>query len=266
MFKAFYSLSAQPFSKEIKSSDMFASSAYQELMARLDYLKDNRGIGMVVGEAGSGKTSALRSFVSSLNPALFKVIYFPLATVTVNDFYRGLAYNLDLEPAFRKIDLFKQIQDAIMNYYVGKKITPFIILDELQLATSSFLSDLHLLFNFSMDAQNPFGMVLCGMPALAMKMSLTHHQPLTQRLIMRYKMPALSKEETKAYINHQMQLAGANYPVFSEAAIESIATVSRGWPRLINSLGTNSLVYGCQKGLKHVDEEAVRLAAIDLGM
>lgn len=106
----------------------------------------------MVGEAGSGRTSALRAFTNGLNPALYKVIYFPLSTVTVNDFYRGVAYNLALEPAFRKIDLFKQIQEGIMNYYTGKKITPFIILDELQLATSSFLSDLHLLFNFSMDA------------------------------------------------------------------------------------------------------------------
>lgn len=197
---------------------------------------------------------------------MYKAIYFPLSTVTVNDFYRGLAYNLDLEPAFRKIDLFKQIQEAIMNYYAGKKITPFIILDELQLATSSFLSDLHLLFNFSMDAQNPFVLILCGMPALSMKMSLGHHQPLAQRLIMRYKMQPLDKEETKAYIDHQMKLAGATYPVFSETAIEAMATVSRGWPRLINSLGTNSLIYGCQKGLKHIDEEAVRHAAIDLGL
>lgn len=117
MFRSFYSLSSKPFTKEINPSNMFSSTAYQELVARLDYLKDNRGIGMVVGEAGSGKTSGLRSFTTALNPSLYKVVYFPLSTVTVNDFYRGLAYNLDLEPAFRKIDLFKQIQEAILSHY-----------------------------------------------------------------------------------------------------------------------------------------------------
>lgn len=266
MFKSFYSLSSKPFSKEINSLDMFSSSSYNELTARLNYLKDNRGIGMVIGEAGSGKTSGLRSFTTSLNPALYKTVYFPLSTVTVNDFYRGLAYSLDLEPASRKIDLFKQIQEAILSFYHNKKITPFIILDELQLATSSFLSDLHMLFNFSMDAENPFILILCGMPSLSMKLSLGHHQPLNQRLIMRYKMQALSREEVKAYIEHQMTLAGSSYPIFQDAAIEAITSVSRGWPRLINSLATNSLVYGCQMGLKYVDDEAVRLAAVDLGM
>lgn len=123
-----------------------------------------------------------------------------------------------------------------------------------------------MLFNFSMDAENPYILILCGMPALSLKISLGHHQPLNQRLIMRYKMQALTKEETKAYIDYHMNLAGATYPVFSEAAIEAIAAVSRGWPRLINSLATNSMVYGCQKGLKYVDEDAVRLAAMEIGM
>lgn len=266
MFTAFYSLAARPFVKEIKAEEMYASTSHQELLARLNYLKDSRGIGMVVGEAGSGKTSGLRAFVVSLNPSLYRVAYFPLSTVTVTDFYRGLAFSLGLEPAFRKVDLFRQIQDAIWSQYAGKKIVPVIILDELQLASTKFFNDLHLLFNFSMDSENPFVLVLCGLPPLTIKMSLTHNQPLNQRLIMRYKMAPLSKEETKSYLEHQMCRAGANYPIFSETAVEAIAAVSRGWPRLINNLAATSLIYGCQKGLKYIDEDAVRQAAVELGM
>lgn len=266
MFTSFYSLSARPFVKEIKSEKMFPSSSHQELLARLGYLKDNKGIGMVVGEAGAGKTSSLRAFAASLNPALYRAVYFPLSTVTVTDFYRGLAYNLGLLPAFRKVDLFRQIQEAIQDLYSGKKVTPLIVLDELQLASTQFLSDLHLLFNFSMDSENPFILVLCGLPALSMKLSLTHNQPLNQRLMMRYQMDGLSKEETKGYLEHHMRLAGANYPIFSDSAIEAISLVSRGWPRLINNLATTSLIFGYQKGLKTIDEDAVRQAAVELGM
>jgi general secretion pathway protein A len=266
MYRSFYSLSRRPFSKEIEPGNMFGSASYEELLARLAFLKDNRGMGLVTGEAGSGKTSALRAFALSLNSSLFKVAYFPLSTVTVNDFYRGLAFSLDISPAFRKVDLFRQIQDAITESFYGKKITPLIILDELQLATPTFLNELHLLFNFAMDAHNPFILVLCGMPSLLNKLSLAHQQPLNQRLIMRYKMQPLSKPEVAAYIDHQMKLAGANYPVFTDNAIEAITTVSRGWPRLINSLASTSLVYGCQKGLQQVDEDAVRMAASEVGL
>jgi len=150
--------------------------------------------------------------------------------------------------------------------YSEKKVTPLIVLDELQFASTQFLSDLHLLFNFSMDSENPVILVLCGLPALSMKLSLTHNQPLNQRLIMRYKMDGLSKEETKGYLEHHMRLAGANYPIFSDSAIEAISVVSRGWPRLINNLATTSLIFGCQKGLKTIDEDAVRQAAVELGM
>jgi type II secretory pathway predicted ATPase ExeA len=263
MFRAFYSLSSRPFDKEIKSRDMFASASHQELLARLDYLREHRGIGLVVGEPGLGKTSTLRAFTSALNTSLYQVVYFQLSTVTVSDFYRGLAFNLDLEPAFRKIDLFQQIQGAILSLYSEKKVTPVIILDELQLASSAFLNDLHLLFNFVMDSENPFVLVLCGLAQLAVKLSLAHHQVLSQRVIMRYRMQPLTRAECGAYLEHQMRLAGARYPVFTDSAVEAIATVSRGWPRLINNLGTTSLVYGCQKNLKEIDEEAVHQASIE---
>jgi len=266
LFTAFYSLALRPFAKEIKPEQMFASSSHQELLARLSYLKDHRGIGMVTGEPGSGKTSSLRCFVASLNPSLYKAAYFPLSTVTVNDFYRRLAFNLGLEPAFRKVDLFKQIQDAVQSLFFDRKVVPVIILDELQLAGTHFLSDLHILFNFSMDSVNPFVLILCGLPHLATKLSINHHLPLNQRLIMRYKMQPLTREETKAYLNHQLNLAGAAYPVFTDTAVEAIATVSRGWPRLVNNLAATSLIYGCQNQLKYIDEEAVRQAAVELGL
>lgn len=266
MFRAFYSLAARPFTKEIKATDMFSSSSYQECQARLGYLKDNMGIGMLVGEPGSGKTAALRAFISALNPALYNTIYFPLSTVTAHDFYRGLAVSLNLQPAFRKIDLFNQIQSAVLTSYNSRKITPFIVLDEMHLASTDFLSDLHLLFNFVMDSTNPFALVLCGLPQLSVKLSLMHHQPLSQRIMTRYRMQPMGKEEVHAYVDHQMRLAGATYPVFSEPALEAVATVSRGLPRLVNNLATTALVYGCQKGLKQVSEEAVRLAAVEHGL
>ena len=266
MYRAFYSLAHRPFTKEIKAADMFPSSSFQECQARLAYLRDNRGIGLIVGEPGSGKTAALRAFMSALNPALHSPVYFPLSTVTSHDFYRGLAVGLNLQPAYRKVDLFNQIQGAILSTYQSKKVTPFIILDEMHLASSDFLSDLHLLFNFAMDSVNPFVLVLCGLPQLVVKLSLVSHQPLSQRIITRYKMQPMTRDEVVAYIEHHMKLAGATYPIFSESAVEAIATVSRGLPRLVNNLATTALVYGCQKGLKQVNEEAVRLAAVEHGM
>jgi len=262
MFKVFYSLSKRPFVKEIAPKDLFMSDNFKEVKARLDYLKNTRGIRVVVGEVGSGKTTALRLFADSLNPSLFKIIYFPLSTGTVMDFYKGLVSGLGEKPKSRKVDLFQQIQQAVTNFYQDQKITPVFILDEMQLAANCFLSDLSILFNFSMDSQNPFLLIMSGLPYFMDKLSLNQNQSLTQRIVMRYYLESLSKKEIVEYINHQLELAGANHPIFTPQAVEAISLRSRGLPRLVNNLALNSLLMGYH----NINEEIVFKACEEAGL
>ena len=83
---------------------------------------------------------------------------------------------------------------------------------------------------------------------------------------MRYQMAPLSKDEVKLYIQHQLTLAGAKYDIFSDQAIEAIASRSRGFPRLINNLATHSLLFGCNKKLEVIDDEAVFATASEAGL
>jgi len=266
MYQAFYSLSKSPFSKETRATDAFHSTAFQEVAARLTYLKKTRGMGMLTGEPGSGKTYALRAFSEGLNPSLFKVVYFPLSTGTVMDFYRGLARGLGEEPMFRKVDLFYQIQHAVQLNFRERKVTPVFVLDEMQMAKDAFLSDLSILFNFNMDAQNPFILILSGLPHLLDRLTLRRlNLPLLQRIVMQYKLEPLSKDEVASYIRHHMEQAGAKHVVFTDSALEAIATLSRGWPRLVNNLATHCLLYGYQAKKEQVDEEVVRLASEEAG-
>lgn len=266
MYKSFYSLSYTPFNKDVKTKDLFFSEDFNETMARLNYLKDTRGIGVLTGEPGIGKTSALRSFVDNLNSSLFKPVYFPMSTGSVMDFYRGIATELDEEPRFRKIELFYQIQQSIKSYFYEKKITPVIILDEMQMASNKFLNDISIMFNFSMDSQNPFILILTGMPFLMDRLSLNQSQPLAQRIVMRYKMGSLKKDEVKNYIEHNLSLAGATHEIFSSQAIEAITSRSKGWPRLINKLAINSLLLGYQLKVEVIDDDVVFKAAKEAGI
>jgi len=266
MFKAFFSLSKLPFDKESESAEFFASTCFKEAFARLEYLKSTRGIGVITGDPGSGKTSLLRSFAKSLPANLFKPVYFALSTVTVLDFYRGLAYGFGEQPKFRKIDLFAQIQSAIISLYSEKRITPIIFLDEMHLASNQFLTDICLLFNFAMDSLNPFVLVLTGLPHFADKLKLTHNLPLRQRIVSKFQLVPLNYDETTDYINHRMKLAGANQDVFTPAAISAIASNSRGLIREINSLATNSLIAAAQMKSNLVDKEAVYSAVSDLAI
>jgi general secretion pathway protein A len=263
MYKTFYSLAKAPFSKDMRPADAFLSTDYQGALQALDYLKSSKGIGLLIGDPGAGKTFTLRSFKESLNPSLYHVVYFPLSTGGVMDFYRGLVYGLGEEPRFRKVDVFRQIQHGIERMAQERKITPVFILDEMHMAKDAFLQDLALLFNFQMDSTNPFILVLSGLPHLKTRLKINHHRPLSQRLIMKYEIQPLSKEEVFTYIDHHLKVAGSKIPIFTESAVEAIALRSQGWPRVINTLTINSLLFGSQLKKEQIDEEIVRLAIED---
>lgn len=266
MYKPFYSLARIPFSKDMNPAEAFLSTDYQEALNGLDYLRRSKGIGLVIGDPGAGKTFTLRSFKDSLNPALYHVVYFPLSTGGVMDFYRGLAYGLGEDPKFRKVDLFRQIQQGIERMEQERKVTPVFILDEMHMAKDAFLQDLALLFNFQMDSSNPFILVLAGLPHLKTRLNLNHHRPLAQRIIMRYHIQPLKKEDVFSYIDHHLKLAGAKMPIFTETALEAIALRSQGWPRVINTLTVNCLLYGAQLKKEQIDEEIVQMAVGESGL
>ena len=98
MFKQHFGMKFNPFDKEIDTSNLFISEDMKELESRFKYIQDNRGIFLLVGEPGCGKSSSLRRFAENLGPSLFKPCYFSLLTVTVKDFYlqrsRSTSHNI----------------------------------------------------------------------------------------------------------------------------------------------------------------------------
>jgi type II secretory pathway predicted ATPase ExeA len=104
-----------PFSKEASGKRPFESEDFRQAAARLSHLCKIKGIALVTGAAGTGKTFAIKQFADSLNPSLYKVFYLPLSTVTVLEFYRALAFGLGIAPPYKKIDLFNQIQERMTN-------------------------------------------------------------------------------------------------------------------------------------------------------
>ena len=109
-----YGLEFNPFLKNSKEI-LYTGSEYKEALFRLDYLAGVKGFGLLTGAPGRGKTTVVRNWSAKLNPSLFKVIYTSLSTVTVNDFYRNLAFSLGAQAAYRKTENFHAIQEPTMS-------------------------------------------------------------------------------------------------------------------------------------------------------
>lgn len=238
-----YGLEFNPFLKNSKDI-LVDTKEYKETLFRLNYLVKTKGFGLLTGSPGRGKTTAIRSWATRLNPSLYKVVYSSLSTLTPNDFYRNLVHELGMQPAFKKPDNFRIIQEEITRLSVEKRKTPVIIIDEANYINNAILNDLKILFNFEMDSRDRAAILLAGLPQLNSTLNLGIHEPLKQRIVMNYNIEGLTKEEGHYYILEKIKGAGCNQTIFEEAAIEAILNAADGTPRLINKLCNTSMLIG----------------------
>lgn len=258
-YTARFGLEFNPFLKN--SKEVFVETEEQrETRCRLNYLASTKGFGLLTGAAGRGKTTAIRNWANTLNPSLYKVVYSSLSTLTVSDFYRNLTMNLGAQPAFRKPDNFRLIQEEIIRLSVEKRKTPVIIIDEANYINNAVLNDLKILFNFEMDSRDRAIILLAGLPTLNNTLRLSIHEPLRQRIIMNYNMEGMTKEEGRTYIHAKLKGAGCTQPVFDDAAIEAILNAADGTPRVISKLCNSSLLIGDTKDLNIITPNVVMQA------
>jgi len=265
MFTAFYGMNFNPFSKEIDVKYQFKSNDFVQSTSRLEYLKQAKGVGLIVGEPGCGKSFSLKCFAASLNKSLFKIVYIPLTTVTVKEFYMALCDGLGVIPAYKKVDMFKQIQES-MYAYANKNVTPVIIIDEVQFISNSILDDLRLILNVEMDSKNLCAVILAGQPKLVFQLNRQNHEALRQRIIINYTFAGLTREETKEYIISRLKACGVYEPIFEENSYEFIFTSTGGFVRKINNLVNMALICGAKEKLRSINAELMLNALNELNI
>jgi len=268
MFQQFYGFTRIPFSKDIPPADILPTRGQTELSARLSYLVNEQGIGLVTGEIGSGKSTAVRSFVASLDPNRFLAIYLSNPTLGINGLYREILAALGYEPPFSKPKMVARIRSACDDLIRTKQRFPFLILDEANLLPPTAFEQFRLLLSTHMDSRSLGTLLLIGPPALGQTLHLSIHEAFRQRLTNSYHFPPLDLQETLEYIQHHLRIAG--YPSgspFSDDALQRIFEYTRGIPRQINRLCTTALIAGRIDQKQILDEGTIRkaIAEIDPG-
>lgn len=264
MYKTYWGMTVNPFSKELKVSDAFHSQDYLEGKKRYEYLKNVKGIGLFTGLSGTGKTFSQRCFVDSLNPNLYKIVYITMTTVSSADFYKTIAQDLGLEPCFRKIDNFRNIQDRIRKLYRDQKIVTVILVDEAQYLSKSVLADLKLLMNFDMDCRDYAILVLSGQPVLNSTLSMQVHEALAQRIVISYDFQGLSADEVAAYVRDRMKMAGVMQEIFQPQALEAASGCCQGSVRKLNNLIHRALMIACDQKSPVITSETIMAASNEI--
>lgn len=265
MFQQFYGFARIPFSKTIPTADLFPTSGQAELAGRLTYLLRESGFGLVTGEIGSGKSTAVRAFCSSLDPNRYQLLYLANPTSGITGIYRELLAALGQEVPFGKPRMVARLRSALEELSTRGHKTPVVILDEAQLLSQPMLDQIRLLFSDRMDSHSLATVLLVGHPDLRRTLRLAVHEALFQRLTARCHLGPLDLAETLGYVRHQVRVAGyTTGQLFTDDAVARIFDYTKGLPRRINQLCTLALMAGFIEQKTLIDESTIRKAIADI--
>lgn len=266
MYIRHFALTGWPFEASLAADTLFDSAAIAEAEARIRHLVELRGIGLVTGEAGCGKTTACRRVADSLHPGSHKLCYVALSTGSVLDTCNTIAAELGLAPHNSRAGAWNAIRAQVSHLVAETRQLPVLILDEAHHLRTEVLEDLRLLCNFVMDSEPRLCLLFVGLSELRRRLAMAAYESLAQRLVIRHHMSGLEREEVEAYIQHRLVAAGApaGTPLFEPAAVEAIFLAANGMPRQVNRLAHYALTAAAVEGARLATAEHVHKAALEL--
>lgn len=242
MIREFFGWEHTPFTKEILTSQLYPAPHFKECVARLHYMVQTRSFGCVTGEIGAGKSTAVRSLFDQLDRTRYQLIYLSDSSLRPRDFYRELLHHLGIAPKHLRSEAKRQFQHVVWDLYENQQKILVVIIDEAHLLQGEMLQEIRFLTNFQLDSVSPLALIMVGQPELRATLKLRLFKPITQRMNVRYHLGGLEKEETQKYIAHQLQVAGAQHPIFTAEAIDAIHAHTRGIAREINNVCSSCLL------------------------
>ena len=248
-----------PLGKE--HAELWDDGPLARLNERFTRLLESPGIGLLTGEAGVGKTAALRQLTRALNPHRYQVIYLAETDFGRLDLYRSLALAMGLEPAYRRATLWRDIKARIQELTDGKGVVPLWIIDEAQNLPVDFFRDLPAFLNFAFDSRDLMAVWLLGHPHLATTLERAPYAALAGRIQVRVCLkPVAERERFKDLLGHAFSQAGAQHTLLSDSGLELVRQASRGLPRQAGRILKTGLQLAVPKGLNHLPDELIEQA------
>jgi len=241
MFEQFFGLTKRPFGKTPDPAFLYESAQHAEALARLEYAVEEKDLALLVGDIGSGKTTLSRALIDRIGESR-PVVLLIHPRLTPAQLVRSIAIGLGIAPSRFRNDVLDQLHGKLLELYEEKR-EPVLIIDEAHLLPSKATFDeIRLLTNFQLDDQNLLSVLLIGQPELETKLERPYYAPLRQRIGLRYRLGPLTLDDTIAYIEHRIRIAGGTRNPFSREAMEQMHAASGGIPRVINTLATTALL------------------------
>ncbi len=269
MYERFYGLRERPFDLTANPKYLFLSSRHAEALSNLQYgITARRGITLIIGEAGTGKTTLVRSFLSSAPEQNIECVHLYNPTLTRAEFIEFLAraFGLSERASQSKTALLYELERVLIERR-NAGIVPALIVDEAQSLPLELLEEIRLLANVETTEEKLLPVVLVGQPQLGTRLNAPELKQLKQRVALRCDLRPLDMEETTAYIAERVRIAGGDAAgLFSREAQQLIHQCSQGIPRTISVICDNALVSGFATSQRPIGWEIVREVCEDFDL
>jgi type II secretory pathway predicted ATPase ExeA len=269
MYQHFYGLRELPFELTPDPTFLFLSPRHREALSTLEYgLSTGKGITVLIGEAGTGKTTLLHAALASERCRNVSCIYLVNPALTRQEFVEALSVRFELSPHARtsKAGMLQELEPVLRERRARGQITALVI-DEAQSLSGELLEEIRLLANSETATEKLLPLVLAGQPELRDRLNEPGLRQLKQRVTLRSEIGPFNQQETAAYIVQRVRMAGGNAArLFTREAVMLIHERSAGIPRTISVMCDNALLTGFGIGRQPVDSEIVLEVAHDFDL
>ena len=260
MYQDFFGFRERPFDLSPNPRYLVLTDTHREALSNLEYgIASRQGITLLIGEAGSGKTTLIRTAIGH-QPDRVHCVHFSNPALTRAEFIEMIAERFSLTPAAHrsKTALLLELETLLVKRRTAGAHTVLIV-DEAQSLSLELLEELRLLANIETESEKLLSLIIAGQPELAERLNDPGLRQLKQRIALRCELRPLDAHETAAYLAGRIKAAGGTAAqVFTREAVTTIHKWSGGVPRLISVLADNALLSGFAVQQRPVTSEMVR--------
>ena len=267
MYRSFFGIRALPFGSSPDPRFLYVMPQIRETLACLQYgIAARKGFVVMTGEVGTGKTTLLKTVLSTFSKGRVSTAFVFNPRLDVLDFLEFVLTDFGIEPTNRtKSGMLIQLNRWLVERYRDHGVC-VIVVDEAQNLSWELLEEIRLLTNLETSSEKLVQIVLSGQPELEEKLRNPVVRQLRQRVSLWCKTRALTAEETQAYVAERLHIAGASEPVLLPEAIELVHQYSRGIPRLINLICEHALISAYVEQVKPVPARIVEEVSSELDL
>jgi len=266
MYSAYFGLTENPFSLTPDPRFLFMSQRHREALAHLLFgMGERGGFVLLTGEVGTGKTTLCRSLLEQV-PEGVEVALVLNPKQTALELVASLCdeLNVSYPPATESLKVLIDLLNLHLLKIHTKGRRTVLIIDEAQNLSTDVLEQVRLLTNLETTTQKLLQILLIGQPELQTKMARPELRQLGQRITARYHLTPLLLNETAAYIEHRLEVAGCKRKLFSKGTLHLVHKLSGGVPRVINTICDRALLGSYAKQRDRVNRRLVRKAASEV--